>query len=373
MISVGLIGCGDVAECGHLPTLVGDARFQVVAVCDLNPQRAQLLASQAGGSAHYIDWRQLLDGEELDAVVVAVPPEVSPDIVEECLRRKLAVLDEKPLAATVEDGRRIARIVAEENGVYQSGFVLRYGDWVQELRRLVATLGQPLRIRAEVYEERLDPANHVHFNRIQGFLKNSSALTHEGSHILDYVGLWNSSPWTRVSAFAQRTSPEFLGPNVWNAQVELADLSTLHMKVAWLLPELPPSTISVEGPLGRIQFDCASGQGEYEVEAERRVLSLPPLAPEWQRQYDAFARAIERGAADCATVENALRALEITAACELSAQQGTSISRTEFQQLAGHERFDTEPRSAPQKVGPPHSPSVGRASSDMQSSDNPKY
>jgi hypothetical protein len=85
------------------------------------------------------------------------------------------------------------------------------------------------------------------------------------------------------------------------------------------------------------------------------------LAPEWQRQYDAFARAIERGAADRATVEDALRALEITAACELSAQQGNSISRAEFQQLAGHD-FDAEHPSTPPQLGAAHSPGVERAS-----------
>jgi hypothetical protein len=85
------------------------------------------------------------------------------------------------------------------------------------------------------------------------------------------------------------------------------------------------------------------------------------LAPEWQRQYDAFARAIERGAADCATVEDALRALEITAACELSAQQGISISRAELQRLATHERLGADERPAPQQLGASHSPGVERA------------
>ena len=338
MNSVGLIGCGDVAEYGHLPTIVRHDRFRLAAVCDLKPHRAKLLAARAGGVPFFTDWRELLACEKLDAAVLALPPEVSPDVVEECLRRKLAVLDEKPLAATVADGRRLARLVAETKSVYQIGFVLRYGDWVQEIRQLMASLGSPLRIRAEVYDERLDSADVMHFSRIQGFLKNSSALSHEGSHVIDYVGLWNSSPWTSVSAFAQQTSPEFSGPNVWNAQVDLADLSKLHIRVAWLLPELPPSTITVEGPAGRLYFNCLTGEGEYEVVDEQRVLSLEPVAPQWTRQYDAFAGAIERGIVDFATVHDALKALEITAACELSARLGSNITRDSFESHNGHER-----------------------------------
>jgi predicted dehydrogenase len=348
MISVGLIGCGDVAEYGHAPTIQRHDRFRLAAVCDLNPQRAKLLAARAGGVPIYTDWRELVAREKLDAAVLALPPEVSPDVVAGCLERKLAVLDEKPLAANLSDGRRLADLVAESGCVYQAGFVLRYGDWVREIRRLSATFGLPMKIRAEVYDERLDPGNEIHYSRIQGFLKNSSALTHEGSHVIDYVSLWNPSEWTSVSAFAQQTKPSFAGPNVWTAQIELADLSTLHVKVAWLLPELPHSTITVEGPAGRLHFDCITGRGEYEVEDERQIISLRPVAAEWNRQYDVFANAIERGVADFATAYDALRALEVTAACERSARTGKIITRVDLERQDAEERVDTchQPSSA---------------------------
>jgi predicted dehydrogenase len=196
-----------------------------------------------------------------------------------------------------------------------------------------------MKIRAEIYDERLDPSNKIHFNRIQSFLKYSSALTHEGSHVIDYVSLWNPAEWTSVSAFAQQTQPTFAGANVWNAQIQLADLSTLHVKVAWLLPELPHSTIAIEGPAGRLHFDCVTGQAEYEIEAEQRILSLCPVVAEWNRQYDVFANAIGRGRADFATTKDALRALEVTAACELSASASRVITRSEFQRQ--EERVDT--------------------------------
>lgn len=335
MISVGLIGCGDIAEVGHLPTILSHKEFHLAAVCDVHRSRAELLAAQAGGVPVYADWNDMLASEGLDAVVLALPPEVSPAIVEASLRQKLAVLDEKPLAANLSDGRRLVKLIAESGGVYQIGFVLRYGNWVQELRRLSATLGSPLRINVEIYDEVFDPSDEVHFNRIQNFLKNSSALTHEGSHVIDYVSLWNRSPWMTVSAFAQQTMPDLSGPNVWNAQIDLADLSTLTVKVGWLLPELPPSTINIAGPAGRLFFNCGTGQGQYEVEHELRFLDLPPLAAEWHRQYDAFAAAVAEGSVKHATATDGLRALEITAACELSASRGMSVSRDEFQRHEG--------------------------------------
>jgi predicted dehydrogenase len=337
MISVGLIGCGDVAERGHVPALARHPKFRIAAVCDLAPERAAVVANLAGGVPRFSDWRAMLDSEKLMAVVLALPPEISTEVAINCLDRNLAVLDEKPLAATLTDGQRVARVVREGKHVYQSGFVLRYGDWVREIGQLAGSLGSPLRIKAEIYDERWNPDDTVHFGRIQSFLKNSSALTHEGSHVIDYASLWNGSPWTSVSAFAQQTSPSFRGPNIWNAHVELADLSTLTIKLGWLLPDLPQSAIAVEGPGGTIHFNCATGEGEYQVESEHRQLTLQPTAPEWERQYDAFAAAIEQGRAISATVDDALRALEVTTAGELSAHKGVPITRADlYRHTAAH-------------------------------------
>ena len=330
MISIGLIGCGDVAEYGHLPTILAHDRFRPVAVCDISPARAQLLARRAGGIAAYQDWRELLDNEKLDAVVLALPPEVSPAIVEECLDRHLAVLDEKPLAASVAVGRQLATLIGNRHCVYQVGFVLRYGDWVHDIQAAVASLGSPLQINVDIFDERLDVKNFVHLARIQSFLRNSSALTHEGSHVIDYVGLWRNANWCSVAASSRKTLDIFDGPNVWNARINFKDETTLEVQVGWLLAELPPSTIDIRGPSGQLHFNLATGRGEMRVVGLQQSLDWKPIAAEWHRQYDAFAEAIDAGTATRATVHDALRALEITAACELSARKGREITRTEF-------------------------------------------
>jgi len=324
---IALIGCGAIAAGGHAPVIRRHPRFALAAVCDVKPEAARRLAREFGDAPAYEDWRDLLDREEFDAAVLALPPEVSPDVVIECLRRGLPVLDEKPLAATPRDGRRVERALAEFGGVYQCGFVLRYADWVREVGRLAAAIGAPSRTRVTVYDERLDRSDVEHLNRIQSFLANSSAMTHEGSHVVDYAAIWNPSPWTRVRASAERTAPDFKGPNVWRASVESADGSTLDMEIGWLLPALPPCAVSIEGPGGRLELNPSTGIGGWRIGAERGTLALPPLAPEWDRQYDAFAEAIDRGVAATATLADGLRALEVTAAAEASARNGAAVER----------------------------------------------
>ena len=352
MISVGLIGCGEVAESGHLPTILKSNRFRLAAVCDVDPARAELFSQCAGGVPQYSDWRELLAREQnLDAVILALPPEISPDVVVEALRLNLAVLDEKPIAASVAEGRRLLQAVEEHRGVYQIGFVLRYGDWVEHIRRLAPSLGSPLQINVEVYDERYNPDDALHLARIQSFIRNSSAMTHEGSHVIDYVSLWNHNSWRSVSSVSQQTSPSFSGPNVWNSRIEFDDQSTLDVKIGWLLPELPPSTVTVNGPEGRLDFNCVTGRGHLERGGVEQPFVLPPLAPHWERQYQTFADAIDRGHADLATVLDGVRALEVTAACELSAKTGLAVTPDSLATTLGMEPVaERSSRFAPQSA-----------------------
>lgn len=355
MISVGLIGCGEVAESGHLPTILQSNRFRLAAVCDVDLARTELFSNRAGGVPQYSDWRELLAREQnLDAVVLALPPEISPDVVVEALRLNLAVLDEKPIAASVAEGRRLLQAVEEHRGVYQIGFVLRYGDWVEHIRQLAPSLGSPLQINVEVYDERYNPDDALHLARIQSFIRNSSAMTHEGSHVIDYVSLWNHCPWQSVSAVAQQTSPLFSGPNVWNSRIEFDDQSTLNVKIGWLLPELPPSTVTVNGPDGRLDFNCVTGRGHLELNGVEQPFALSPLAPHWERQYQTFADAIGRGHAELATVTDGVRALEVTAACELSAKSGLAVTPAALAAAFGmapagkHPSRSTSPTTGPE-------------------------
>lgn len=334
MIRVGLIGCGAVAESGHMPTLLRRPDFTPAAVCDIRAEQAERLSRFAGGVPVYSDWRVMLDREKLDAATLALPPEVSPDVVIACLERGLPVLDEKPLASSLAEGRRVAESVARTRGVYQIGFVLRHGDWVREVGKLARRIGGPSRIRVAVFDERLDRANEEHFDRIQSFLDDSSAMTHEGSHVVDYASLWNPSPWTRVVAKARRTEPDLRGPNHWTSTFDLADGSTLAIEIGWLLPKLPPSFVSIEGPRGRLKFDPIKGAGWWEIAGDRGALSTPPLAPEWDRQYDAFAAAIADGSAEISTIDDGLRALEATLAAETSARIGRPVSRAQSKPFA---------------------------------------
>ena len=93
-IGIGVIGCGDIAETGHVPALVAHERFELTALCDVRRPRCEVLARKTAGASIHTDHRELLDDPSIDAVVLALHPEASVNVAIDFLRHGKPVLDE---------------------------------------------------------------------------------------------------------------------------------------------------------------------------------------------------------------------------------------------------------------------------------------
>ena len=69
-IKIGIVGLGWVAQVIHLPLLLKMAEADVVAVCDRDKARARLVAEKFGVKRLYSDVHQMLETEELQAIIV---------------------------------------------------------------------------------------------------------------------------------------------------------------------------------------------------------------------------------------------------------------------------------------------------------------
>jgi predicted dehydrogenase len=87
---------------------------------------------------------QLLAGATFDAAVVCLPNRDGPAAIVELARAGKHVLAEKPVAAGAADARLIAQAVAASGIAFQTGYMWRYDDLVNRLRRMVqqGALGQ---------------------------------------------------------------------------------------------------------------------------------------------------------------------------------------------------------------------------------------
>src|SRR5215510_14753916 len=134
-MAVGIVGAGWIAKEHHriLESLAG---VDVVAVCDLDRERAGALADGTGARV-YLDWRELLDSEDLAALVVCTPPLSHREPAVAALGRGLPVYLEKPIARTLEDAGAIVEAAERTGTVCAIGYQWHALDLLDDVHRLL--------------------------------------------------------------------------------------------------------------------------------------------------------------------------------------------------------------------------------------------
>ena len=156
-IRVGVVGAGAIAQLAHLPLLSKMRGAQLVALCDNDRPKARALADRFDVPDVFTDIEDLLEFDELDAVVVATPNHLHEPHVLAALAAKVHVLCERPLSLSA---RGVERILAAANRVDRKVFVAnnhRFRSDVQALDRFLrgGELGKLTGIRAGVYQPRI--------------------------------------------------------------------------------------------------------------------------------------------------------------------------------------------------------------------------
>ncbi len=91
-----LVGCGPIGSGRHLPAFAEFEGVDVVAVCDLDKEKADAAAAEYGVKAYY-SLDDLLANESLDIIDVATNERVRPEPLMQCLETGAHVFTEKPL------------------------------------------------------------------------------------------------------------------------------------------------------------------------------------------------------------------------------------------------------------------------------------
>jgi predicted dehydrogenase len=127
-LKIAVIGAGKMgANHARVASKLPDA--ELVAVCDTNLWRAQLAAWKANTVA-VRDYKDVLG--KVDAVIVAVPTPLHFQIGMDALSRGVHTLIEKPLAASVEEARKLLDEAQAKKVVLQVGHVERFNPAVLE-------------------------------------------------------------------------------------------------------------------------------------------------------------------------------------------------------------------------------------------------
>ena len=115
MTTTAVIGCGDVSVV-HLQAIEKLPGVRLAGVCDTDPERAAAAAQRYAVPA-FTDHRELLAAVRPDAVHICTPHDQHVPVAVDCLAAGVAVLLEKPVAATVAEADRLIAAAREHPDV----------------------------------------------------------------------------------------------------------------------------------------------------------------------------------------------------------------------------------------------------------------
>ncbi len=236
-VHVGLIGTGAIGSL-HAENLMRRTRgATVVAVMDIDQERAHAVAAACDGARVYVDAGDLIADPAVDAMLIASTDRTHADFAIACIEAGKRVLCEKPLATTAADAERVLRAeLAVGRRLVQVGFMREYDHAHRDLYDLLKSgaIGAALKFRS------------VHINpRFVRELTIDSVITNSLIHDI------HSARW-------------IMGEEISSAYVQWAPVDRAHPRSARLADI---QVIFESGAIGSLEYNGDSGYG-YEVTVE---------------------------------------------------------------------------------------------------------
>jgi predicted dehydrogenase len=314
-LGIGIVGAGKhgLRYVKHLTEDVEDARL--VALCRRDRAQGEPVA-RAHGSAFYDDWRALVHDPRVEAVITVVPPVLNATIALEVCRAGKALLMEKPLAASVDTGRRIAAAVAASGVRAMVAQTLRFDATVATVREHLPAIAP---LHALTLSQRFEPSPLAWLD--QRDESGGGMLLHTGIHSIDLLRVLSGREVAEVSCMTARVRTRETEDNF----VMLARLDG-HAMLGHVAGSraLAGRTgfIELVGAGGAIVADHVHRVAWLVRGTTRTELAVPPAVPTVREALRAFVAGVRTGAPMPVTVEDGLRAVAIVEAGYRSAERG---------------------------------------------------
>ena len=135
MLKVGLIGCGFMGAM-HANCYKNIEGVEVVAFADIRSEKAEELA-KGTNAALYGDGKELIANANVDVIDICLPTYLHAEYAMLAMEKVQYVFVEKPVALTVEHGKKMLEKSKETGAQVQVGQVIRFWDEYVELKKII--------------------------------------------------------------------------------------------------------------------------------------------------------------------------------------------------------------------------------------------
>ncbi len=217
-IKIGIIGCGGIANNKHMPALKRIKGVEMVAFCDIIPERAEKAAKQFGtqDAKTYTDYKELLKDETIDVIHVLTPNRSHSFITVDALEAGKDVMCEKPMAINSIEAKKMVDAAKRTGKLLTIGYQNRFRNDSQYLKQEAEkdVFGDIYFAKATAIRRRAVPTWGVFLNEYE---QGGGPLIDIGTHALDLT-LWvmnNYKPKYCVGTTYKKLGDIFPSGNAW--------------------------------------------------------------------------------------------------------------------------------------------------------------
>lgn len=299
------MGCGSVADFGHLPAIVRTAGLALHAVFDPVFERA-VAAQRKHGATHAFCDPEPFFKSGVDAVTIASPAPTHKENVLECAKRGLPVLCEKPLAMDDADAEEMIAAMARAGLPLAVGFCYRFSPVALEIARLVREnrIGEVRALRLiyiwnlhGIYELDADGKPFYSPRRLDR-MAEGGPLVDCGVHQIDLARWWLGravTSWTGMGAWVE--NHEAPDHTYLHMRHEGGALTTVEVSYTYTHTAHDPIshfTYQLIGAEGLIHYDREAGLFEVRHKDGTDVLAWS-YEKNFEGMYASWGRVLETG------------------------------------------------------------------------------
>ncbi|MCK5805128.1 MAG: Gfo/Idh/MocA family oxidoreductase [Lentisphaeria bacterium] len=270
---VGIIGAGTIGSV-HADAYKKVADADLVALCDILPDRLKEKAERHDIALTYENYKDLLANPDIDCISVCVPNNMHAPIAIDALKAGKNVMLEKPMAMNPAEGEAICAARDISGKTLQMGMVRRQSPDAEVVRELIQSgkLGDIYQIRIRLIRRRGIPGMGGWFTTKAE--SGGGGLIDIGVHFFD-LAMWATDLWnpTRVSAktYAKFGSPMedynyigmWAGPPDYEGTFDVDDYAagfvrfgtqaTMSFEVAWAANATDEQMLEILGTKGGVK------------------------------------------------------------------------------------------------------------------------
>ncbi|MFP4058804.1 MAG: Gfo/Idh/MocA family protein [Candidatus Brocadiia bacterium] len=324
---IGMVGFGGIARGAHAPAY-REAGWPIVAVADPDPAARQVAAGKFGVDRLYTDYRELVADPKVEVVDLLTHPTLREEAVRAAVEAGKPIITEKPLAATLDEARRMADLAyragipfaVHQNYRWRAACFLAH----HAVRR--GLVGEPYLASIEIVgRQDVALAGHPFYAVCRDFL-----TVQWNTHLADLLRYWTGRDARRVLARTARMKGQnFASDNLLTAVHDFGPGLTGHIFHSELLrvsPALGGDRCRVDGDRGSLVCDFDSrltlesaelGGGPRRIEVARGA-----YARSFAGSMGDFLLAIEEGREPQVSARRNLATLRTVMAEEASARAG---------------------------------------------------